>query len=257
MSLAATQRELYALITGFGGGPKAAASRRVKGTRGLSPLRRVRIYGDQYFWRMYEALTLDYPRVAAQLPEKTLQSVVRRYAQDCPSRHFDLGRFGAHFVPWFERNPVRGARADLVDLARLEWARTEAFLAPDAAPIDTAAMARVPPAQLPHARLSFVPSVRLIRCRHEVAALFEALKKDEAPPAPRAAPQALVVWRKGFIAWHAAIDRDEAKALEAAQKGKPLFEVVAHFTRRADPAKAAFAAVGSWVTEGMVAAVQP
>lgn len=257
MSLAATQKELYALITGFGGGPKAAAGRRVKGTRGLDPVRRVRIYGDQYFWRMYEALTLDFPRVAAQLPEKTLQAVVKRYARDCPSRHWDLGRFGAHFVDWLERHPVKGARADLVDLARLEWARTEAFLAPDAAPIDTAAMARVPPGRLPQARLTFVPSVRLLRCGHEVAALFEALKAERALPAPDATPQALVVWRKGFIAWHAAIDRDEAKALGAALKGKPLAQVVAHFGRREDPAKAAFAAVGSWVTEGMVAGVQP
>jgi hypothetical protein len=180
VSLAATQKELYALITGFGQGPKAAAPRRVKGTRALPPLRRVRIYGDQYFWRMYEALTLDFPKTCSQLDEAVLRQVVKRYARDCPSRHWDLGHFGVQFVRWLQTHKVKGARADLLDLARLEWARNEAFLAPDAAPIDAGAMAAVPPETMPAASFTFVPSCRLVQCAHPVAALFDALKAEQA-----------------------------------------------------------------------------
>jgi hypothetical protein len=204
---------------------------------------------------MYEALTLDFPKVASLLDEAVLRQLVKRYATDCPSRHWDLGRFGSSFVGWLEGQKVKGARADLVDLARLEWARNEAFLAPDAAAIDAAAMARVAPQAMPGAVLSFVPSCRLVSCRHEVAALFEALKQKRVPPAPRPSPQQLVVWRKGFVAWHAVIDADEARALKAALAGKPVAAVVAHFGRRDDPARAAFNALGSWVTEGMVSGV--
>jgi hypothetical protein len=256
VSLAADQKQLYALITGFGAGPTKAAPRLVKGTRALNPLRRVRIYGDQYFWRMYEALTLDFPKTCSQLDEPVLRRVVKQYAKDRPSRHWDLGRFGSGFVEWLGAHQVKGARADLVDLARLEWARNEAFLAPDAAPIDAVAMARVPPEALPGAVLAFVPSCALVTCQHEVAALFDALKAGKKAPRPTAAPQHLVVWRKGFIAWHAVVDADEAKALKAALAGKPLAQVVMHFGRRANPAEAAFKALGNWVAEEMVSAVR-
>jgi hypothetical protein len=263
VNLAQTQKQLYALITGFGEGPRAAAPRIVKGTRALSPLTRVKIYGDQYFWRMYEALTLDFPKTCSQLPEATLRKVVKQYATQVPSRHWDLGRFGSGFVAWLAKHPVKGARRDLIDLAALEWARSEAFLAADATPIDAAAMARVPADKLPGAVLSFVPSCRLVWCTHEVAALFEALRADSGlktpdsrkAPKPNAQPQQLVVWRKGFLAWHSVIALDEAKALKAALAGKPLAAVVAHFGRREDPASAAFTAVGSWVTEGMISGV--
>jgi hypothetical protein len=256
VNLAQTQKQLYALITGFGEGPKKAAPKIVKGTRALPPLTRVKIYGDQYFWRMYEALTLDFPKTCSQLPEATLRKVVKQYATQVPSRHWDLGRFGSGFVAWLARHPVKGARKDLIDLAALEWARSEAFLAADATPIDAAAMARVPADQLPGAVLSFVPSCRLVWCTHEVAALFDALKDEKKPARPIAQPQQLVIWRKGFLAWHSVIALDEAKALRAALAGKPLAAVVAHFGRREDPASAAFTAVGSWVTEGMISGVK-
>lgn len=257
MSLAADQKQLYALITGFGGGPRKAAGKLVKGTRALNPLRRVRIYGDQYFWRMYEALTLDFPRTCSQIDESVLRRVVKQYARDCPSRHWDLGRFGSGFVQWLQTHPVKGARADLVDLAKLEWARNEAFLAPDGTPIGASAMAQVPPDALPGATFSFVPSCRLVSCQHEVAALFDALKAEKQPARPKAVPQQLVVWRKGFIAWHAVVDADEAKALKAALGGKPLAQVVMHFGRRDHPTEAAFKAIASWITEEMVSAVRP
>ena len=82
----------------------------------------MRIYGDQYFWRMYEALTQDYPKTASLMAERTLRQVVKRYATDCPSRHWDLGRFGSRFVEWLATHRVSGARADLVGFAP-SWSR--------------------------------------------------------------------------------------------------------------------------------------
>lgn len=256
MSLASDQRALYGLITGFGSGDSQTAKRLVAGGRGLSPVRRVRIYGDQYFWRMYEALAQDFPKVTSQLSERVLGEVVKRYSTDCPSRHSDLGRFGARFPTWLSRNKVEGARGDFADLAELEWAHTECFLEAAATPIDAAAMARVPAKQLPQARLTFVPACRLLTLRHSVAAAFEALGGNRPLPPLDGSKQALVVWRKELTVFHAVIGPEEARALNAAMAGKPLSRVVAHFGRASDPAQAAFAAVGSWVTEQMVAAVQ-
>jgi hypothetical protein len=65
----------------------------------------------------------------------------------------------------------------------------------------------------------------------------------------------VVVWRAGFEVFHARMDLDEARALEAALAGEPLSVVCAEFARRDEPAAAAFAALSSWLGEGWVAAL--
>lgn len=61
-----------------------------------------------------------------------------------------------------------------------------------------------------------------------------------------------MIWRQGFVAFHAPVSAIELEALRALTCGQLLGDVLAPF---GDDAAAAFTALRSWFTEGMVSAV--
>jgi len=100
-----------------------------------------------------------------------------------------------------------------------------------------------------------VPSFRLVRTRHDVGPLWAACEHGgKVPRAVKRATKAYLVWRKGLAVFHAAVSKDEAKAVESLQLGETVEAACLAFEKRKDPAKAAFTAIGSWVTEGMLRA---
>jgi hypothetical protein len=169
-----------------------------------------------------------------------------------PSRNPSVAHLGGALAGFLRGRP--SPRPDLPDLAALEWARAEAFIAADAVPEDIAALERVGEA-LPGARLELVPSVRLVSVRYDAAGLWADLEAQREPPRPVESARSLLVWRKGFQVFHARIGQEELAALSAVQRGAPLGEACEAFAGIADPAKAALQALSSWFGEGLVARV--
>ena len=62
----------------------------------------------------------------------------------------------------------------------------------------------------------------------------------------------LVVWRKGFVVFHAAIAAREAEALHSLVAGAELPMLLSPFEELDDGGVAAFEALQSWFSEGMV-----
>src|SRR5207245_1165590 len=109
---------------------------------------------------------------------------------------------GAELPAFLREYPA--ARPDLPDLAALEWARAEAFIAPDAAPLDETAL-RALGADAASARLALVYSVRLLSLEHDAAALWTDLEASREPAHPLRRPTSVLVWRKGFEVFHAEV----------------------------------------------------
>lgn len=253
MTLAETQARFHALVTGPARARAARAGSVVCGTRALPAAARLRIYADMWRWRQVDALADDFPALAALLGRAGFERLADAYLAAHPSDRPDLGQLGRALARHLRA--TRTARPELADLAALEWARAEALLEGDAEPVSPNALAAVPPRRFARARLRLVPALRVLRLRHDVLPVWRALRREEAPPAPARGEFAAVVWRQGFEVVHAAIPPDEARALAAAARGRPLHDVLAAFAARPDPAAAAFAALATWVREGLVRAV--
>ena len=89
----------------------------------------------------------------------------------------------------------------------------------------------------------------------DVGALWAACEHGgTVPRAVKRGARAYLVWRKGLEVFHAEVAKDEAKAVEALQLGETVEAACLAFEKRRDPAKAAFTAIASWVTEGMLRA---
>lgn len=253
MTLAETQAAFHALAT-RGAAPPLPADDFLVGSPELPAAERVGIYADMYQWRLTDALREDYPKLAAVLGDERFLALAEAYAREHPSDHPDLGQFGRH-VPAFLRRFPGCERADLHDLAALEWARSEVFFDAPVPPLGRAALAALDPAAVSAARLEVIRALRVLRLEHDVLATWRRLEHGETAGPVLAAPTAVVVWRTGFDVFHSVIEPDEASALELAGAGERLAAICEAFEGREDPATAAFAALASWFDEGWISAV--
>ena len=255
MTLAETQALFHAAVTREDGDRSLEIQRCFTGSPELTAAERVEIYADMYLWRLVDALREDYPKLAALLGDERFYALAEAYVREHPSAHHDLGRLGVHLAAFLRAHPDPG-RPDLADLAALEWARSEVFFEAKEAPARQDALAALPPERFPEARLRLAPALRLLAVEHDAVGLWRALEHGAGVPPPVPEIQAIAVWRSEFDVFHAALELDEATALESVASGDPLARVCAAFNRREDAAGAAFSAITSWFEEGWIAAVE-
>ena len=173
-------------------------------------------YAGMYWARMRDVLRDAFPAVVAA--SEDFDGLVAEYLRSHASCHHSLDRLGQHFPGFLARRGNAHA-----SLAAMEWARAEAFVAPDSPVLEWAALTAHPASDWEALSLGLHPSVRLVTGR--------------------------VVWRQGFEVFDASVSDLEAAALGRAMLGAPLPVVLEPFD--AD-APAALTALQSWFNEGMV-----
>jgi hypothetical protein len=235
MNLAQAQTLFWELLQGH--------ERPVEGFLGSAELpatERVAIYARMFLHRQIDALRETFPKLVAALGDEAFFEAAAKYVRAHPSEHPDLGQLGRKLAAFLER-------ADLRDLARLEWARTEVFEAAPArslSPEEFARLAEDADAFMNH-RVHLVPALRLLELDHDIGPLWEETSKAASARRTR-----YVVWRSGFDVFHVAVDEDEARAVRLALGGAAVGDVCGAFgdaTRAAD-------ALQEWLAEGWIAA---
>jgi hypothetical protein len=253
VTLAETQAAFHALAT-RSAAPPLAAEDFLAGSQELPASERIAIYADMYLWRLTDALREDYPKLAAVLGDERFLALAEAYAAEHPSDHPDLGRFGRHLPSFLRRFPAP-ERADLHELAALEWVRSEVFFDAPTDLVGREALAALDPGAFSEAGLEPIPALRVLRLEHDVPTTWRRLEDGETAGPVLAARTAVVVWRTGFDVFHTMIEPDEADALELAMAGERLAVICEAFAGRDDPGAAAFAALASWFDEGWIASI--
>jgi hypothetical protein len=232
VTLAETQALFHDLVTGDGPPDPSAIEACFAGTAELPAADRVAIYRSMYASRLVEALRETFPELARLLGEDRFVALAEAYVAEFPSEHHDVGRVGRRLAEFLRAHPDPG-KPDLADLAELDWARNEAFFAPDSAAVGAEELAKAGAL----ARLTLAPSLRVVAA------------------ARMASPVA--VWRRGFDVFHCEVSVEEASALQAAREGGTLEAICGFFAEGPDPTAAAHAAISSWFAEGWITGVDP
>jgi hypothetical protein len=116
-------------------------------------------YREQFFLRHVGVLEEDFAGVLRAIGHDAFHDLARRYLAAHPPTSFTLRDLGHAFASFIE-DPV------LRDVARLEWARVEAFDGPDAPPLDPASLAGVAEDAWPKARIVLQPSLQRLVLDH-------------------------------------------------------------------------------------------
>ena len=229
------------------GSPEASLLGRIRSTPALRADERFEIYARMYRDRVVDALREDFPRVAAILGDERFKALAASYLATHPSAHPSLRHVGRE-LPSFIARSATGLPAFLADLARLEWARGDAFDAPDVGPLGLDDLRAVSPEDWGGLRFALVPAATVLVADWPVHEIWEAGEGAVLP-----GRTAVRVWRKGFAVYHAAMDGPEETALRHVRAGEP-FATICEVLETPDEAAGLLL---RWVEDGLITRTRP
>ncbi len=273
----------------------ARIRQRVSGTGKASAELRLAIYHDAYRLRLIEALGSNYPVLQAWMGHEKFEQLSLAYLREYPSKHFSIRYFGDRLAQYLATNEIYRDKPFLSEMAKLEWALSQAFDAPDSAVIDITAVATVPPVAWPQMRFTFHASVQLLTLQWNVAPIWKAVneylqierkqdscrgetsstpssslspcqeesrREDESIDLPTLVasehPQSWLVWRQDLKNYFRSLSVDEAWALIAARHHDfaGLCEGLCEWIDAQNVAPHAASLLKQWVTEGLIQKIE-
>ena len=204
----------------------------------MAPERRLAIYRNNTLASLRSVLERAFPATRRLLGAERFARIALAFIRSAPPDRPQLVAYGAGFAGFLERRI--GVVAPVADVARLEWAREEAYYAADAAPLAPEAVAGIPTERYPELRFRLHPTVRLVRSAGPVYTLWQAARAGAtAEPWTAAAderPEQVLVTRPRMTVVTRPIGVADLVLLEALGAGLALAEAAA----RAQPAEPAF-----------------
>jgi hypothetical protein len=229
MRLSDLQGLLYRLITAPEGVAQGLAAERrlpaggissiIRGDDRLTAQERVGIYADMYFYRLLAVLKEDYRGVLKVIGATGFHNLVTGYLFAHPPTYPSVSEAGRNLARYIRRDPIRRRFPFLADLAALERALVDSFVAADAAALDSSALRIVKPKAWPRMRLRTHPATLIVGFDWTVAPLLRAVEEDRDWKTPVRRRSAVLVWRKNASVFYRELESAEWAALEGARRG--------------------------------------
>lgn len=146
---------------------------------------------------------------------------------------------------------------EIAELATLELALTEAFVAPDAVPVDAATLGDI---DWDRAILGLTPTLDLAGLTTNAPEIWSALAEQREPPAVAllTEPGAVLVWRTGEAPHFRAIGQIERQSLLLVRAGTPFAELCALLAEalgKQEGTACAGQMLGQWLADGLIVSV--
>jgi len=145
------------------------------------PLKRFNVYRNNIYASLVSVLQGRFPVVSRLIGEEFFSATARAYITAHPPVSPVLMRYGvglADFLDAFE--PVADVPY-LGDIARLEWAWSEAYHAADFEPVSAEDFQQVPPDRAEDLKLTLHPSVHIVRSNFRVVTILSAHSGSDEP----------------------------------------------------------------------------
>lgn len=241
MSLADIQKGFWELIVAPEGARKAERDLQASGVlpegfvdavfvgdERRSAIDRVDVYANMYFFRLRDAIREDFPKVALLAGEDAWHDLLTDYVLAHPPVSWSMRYAGQHLPAFLAKHPLAEERPWLADLARLEWARADAFQQRDEPMLPLEALSAIDPEAWGELAFRTAACVTLLEADLRVGELWVALE-EAAEPSPGSEPEpgreALLVFREGLAVFHEELTPAEARAIGALIDGRIFAEV--------------------------------
>ena len=154
---------------------KQIAASYIKPNAQLSSFERLQIYNRQYWFRVIDAVSEDYPAIRAVLGTKKFDDLILAYLKETPSISWTLRDLSKELPQFLNARPAFAGRKRrlAVDVARLEWAYIEAFDGRQLAPLTADDIQSFSP----DSKVSLQPHIRLLDLYYPVDEIVLAVHK--------------------------------------------------------------------------------
>ncbi len=211
----------------------------IRPTPRLTALERLQIYSQQYWWRLLGNFSEDFRGLRAVLGERKFNHLATAYIQHHGSTSWNLRDLGQHIEPFLLGHPeLTAPNTQLaLDMARVEWARVEAFDGPSMPTLNPQKIAHIPPDRL---KLQLQPYITLLSLEYPIDDLLGRLKRREIQTdslsnavsgqqtrrrlrlSARPDPIHLAVHRVDYLVYYKRLDADAYRLLKAIAGGASL-----------------------------------
>ena len=147
-----------------------------------NPQKRFAVYRNNVMAGLVAALRTQFPATERIVGEEFFTAMVCVYIATAPPRSPILVVYGYGFPDFIADFEPAADISYLADVARLEVARTRAYHAADAVPLDPARWQQIDPGALSAARVGLHPSIQILRSFHPVVTIW-SMNTGEAQPA--------------------------------------------------------------------------
>lgn len=190
---------------------------------GLTAGQRLQVYRNMAGSLFLEALQTSFPAVQGLVGEAFFEQAAQAYLSMHPSSSGNLQGYGARFPAFLERLPETRELAYLGDVARLEWARQETYLAADAPQLDEAAFAAAIGTISGDVRLALHPALRLVHSSHRIFDIWLYCQEPGGEaPALAGSAQNVLLWRDAGQVAMQPVDDAAAAFLASLAEGQSL-----------------------------------
>jgi hypothetical protein len=227
----------------------------VVGTRRVPVQTRLGIYGDAYRARLIEVLESSFPVLAELLGESDFHALASNYVSAHPSTFFSVRYYGDQMAGFLASEAEYAKAPLLAELAKWEWAMAAAFDAADAEPIETAALAQIPPEQWAELRFEWSPAVQVLDLEWNVPDIWKAVTEETTRPEPSFEAGSWLIWRRDLQIYFRPVAQEEAAAVEASRAGQSFGELCSALCEHLDAMEASRQAAGflrGWVESGLI-----
>lgn len=184
----------------------------------IAPERQLAIYLEGYRTRLVLAVRSDYPELLALLGEAAFDALALAYVEQSPSSHFNLDRYPHGFAAFAQPRLDAFAR----NLARVEAAIAEVFMAQDSDALPPAALAGLAPEDFGAQILIPRRASRLLALAYPINDYLLARREGKAPELPLATPSFLFLVRHHNEVRRHALETPEHALLQAICTGLPV-----------------------------------
>ena len=136
------------------------------------PQKRFAVYRNNVVVGLVAALRTQFPATEKIVGKEFFAAMARVYVATEPPRSPILVAYGDGFPGFIERFAPAAEISYLADVARLEVARTRAYHAADATPLDPSRWQGFDPGTLLGARIALHPSVQILRSAHPIVTIW-------------------------------------------------------------------------------------
>lgn len=233
----------------------------IVGTKELSNVDRLAIYGNAYYARLEEVLEGDFEAIHTLLGDEEFSILCRRYTDAHPSKYFSVRWFGQYMAEFLRTVTPYSEHPYLFEMATFEWRFTDAFDAEDSVAITETDVAQIPVESWPALKIIFHPSVSWFTYGWSILPVWKAIKDEVEIPVLQKLdkPETCMVWRQGLITKYRTLESNEFLLARAVAENKSFSDWCELLIEVGKPAEdvpmIAAGILKTWLSLGMVTAV--
>ncbi|MCA1653740.1 MAG: DNA-binding domain-containing protein [Sphingomonadales bacterium] len=210
------------------------------------------VYQNNFRGQIAACLGESFPVTRSWLGGEAFHKAIVVHAERTPPSSWTLDAYPCDFPHTLGR--LYPDDREVAELAWLELALAEAFVAADAVPISADALACI---DWEHAVLELAPSLQIQPISTNAPAIWSALAGETSPPAAEqlTEPAALLIWRQGERSRFRTTDRAEADALSLIRSGSSFGALCTGLAEASDGDLATAAAaswLAQWITDELI-----